>query len=304
MRQALAAQPARPDELGSAFRLIFQYLRTEEREGRVENALRLIRQGELNARGVWVVRSEQALLGAMVCMLVPGASGLVWPPQAASPGGRNDIEDQLLQSALEWLRQGGAKLAQALLLQEERDLAAPLVRNGFVRITGLWYLHHHLGFPAELLAEGRSLQYQNYACCDRDAFHDTLLRTYEGTQDCPEVNGIRSLSEVIQGHQAQGIHEPARWWLARDADRPVGVLLLTEIPEWHGWDISYVGVVPEARRQGVGRELTRKALRDAQAAGAARVTLAVDVRNQPARSLYQSLGFELFDQREVYLATW
>ncbi len=79
---------------------------------------------------------------------------------------------------------------------------------------------------------------------------------------------------------------------------------MTEIPEWHGWDISYVGVVPEARRQGVGRELTRKALRDAQAAGAARVTLAVDVRNQPARSLYQSLGFELFDQREVYLATW
>jgi ribosomal protein S18 acetylase RimI-like enzyme len=304
MHQSLAAAPARPDELEPAFRLIFKHLGSTEREARVENALRLIRRGELDAQGVWIVRDEEAILGAMVCMLVPGASGLVWPPQAASPRWRIDIENQLLRSALDWLRQGGAKLAQALLLQEEKNLAASLERNGFVHITDLWYLHHHLGFPAELLTENRSLLYEAYTRCDRDLFHETLLRTYEGTQDCPEVNGMRSLSEVIEGHQAQGSHDPARWWLAHNADRPVGVLLLTEIPEWHGWDLSYVGVVPEARCQGVGRELTRKALRDAQAAGASQVTLAVDVRNQPARSLYQSLGFEPFDQREVYLATW
>ena len=41
--------------------------------------------------------------------------------------------------------------------------------------------------------------------------------------------------------------------MARDGGRPVGVLLLNEDREQDGWDVSYVGVVPEARRRGCGR---------------------------------------------------
>jgi ribosomal protein S18 acetylase RimI-like enzyme len=47
-----------------------------------------------------------------------------------------------------------------------------------------------------------------------------------------------------------------------------------------------------------------KALREARAARVARLTLAVDARNRPAWNLYQKLGFEPYDQREVYLAIW
>lgn len=287
-----------------AFQLIFRYLPKEERASRVANALRLTEQHELDQHGVWVVRGHDELLAALVCLPVPGASALVWPPQAVPHSRRLEIEGQLLDAALGWLRERGIKMAQTLLSSTEIELARPLERNGFVHITNLWYLRHDLGFPMELLAAEKPLYYQSYVSCDRDLFHKTLIRTYEGTLDCPEVNGIRDLKEIIEGHQAQGRHDPRRWFLAFVENIPVGVLMLTEIPEWQGWDVSYVGVVPEARGRGVGRELTCRALRDAQSAGAVQVTLAVDDRNYPARNLYERLGFEAFDERLVYLAIW
>ena len=82
------------------------------------------------------------------------------------------------------------------------------------------------------------------------------------------------------------------------------MLLLTELEDVDGWDLSYVGVVPEARRVGVGRDLVQKALAETKAAGASQLTLSVDTRNAPAWNLYAQLGFEVFDQREVFLAVW
>jgi ribosomal protein S18 acetylase RimI-like enzyme len=118
------------------------------------------------------------------------------------------------------------------------------------------------------------------------------------------VNAVRDLSEIIEGHQAQGRHDPERWWLAFERDQAVGVLITTELPESGTWDVSYVGVVPEKRGRGLGRELMRKALMEARAAAATQMTLSVDLRNQPAWNLYRSMGFETFDHREVYLAVW
>jgi ribosomal protein S18 acetylase RimI-like enzyme len=304
MQESLQPRPARPEEWAQAFQRIFQYLPQEDRQTRVDNALRLMRQGELEPDGVLVVADKQRLLGAMVCLPVPGASGLIWPPQASEESTQQEIEDQLLSCAIRWLQQRGAKLGQTLLAEKETCLAAPLERHGFVHITSLWYLRHNLELPAGPDAAAPELAYQAYLSSCSDLFHQTLMRTYEQTRDCPEVNGVRTLEEIVAGHQAQGIYDPARWLLALQAGEPVGVLLMAEISEWQGWDLSYIGVVPEARGRGIGRELTRKALGDARAAGATQVTLAVDTRNRPAWSLYLDLGFEVFDRREVYLAIW
>jgi ribosomal protein S18 acetylase RimI-like enzyme len=130
------------------------------------------------------------------------------------------------------------------------------------------------------------------------------LETYEGTLDCPEVNGVRELDEIITGHRSQGTHDPARWRLVSDENGPVGVLLLAEIPEWNSLDVSYLGVVPGQRRRGIGKDMMRWSLGEALAAGCSQVTLSVDERNRPAWSLYRELGFDSYDRREVYLAIW
>jgi ribosomal protein S18 acetylase RimI-like enzyme len=295
-------EPARPEELEEAFNLLFRHP-PEQRAGRVANALRLVHTGELNPAGVLVARAGPTLQGAIVCMPVPGASGLVWPPQArAEPA--TEVEDALVRQAASWLRGQGARLGQALLAPAEVHLAAPLERNGFAHVTTLWYMQHDLDLPYSLVRAGDRLVYESYADGRRDHFHQTLLRTYEATLDCPEVTGVRALEEILEGHRAQGEYDPARWWLAREGDRPVGVLLLSGLPERNAWEVAYVGVVPEARRRGWGRELLHKALRAAHASEADHLTLSVDARNRPAWRLYLDLGFESYDCREVYLAVW
>lgn len=290
---------ARPEDLAPAFRLIFRHVPDEEREPRVLNALELIRLKLLDPAGVKVARAADRVVGAVICAPVAGAGGVIWPAQAVDLPEQDDIEDRLMQEAVGWLKSRGAKLAQALLADHERDLGPRLERSGFAHVTDLWYMRH--GLKSAEPAPPETLHYETYADCDRAVFQQTLVRTYEDTRDCPEVNGVRNIDEVIAGHRNQGDHDPHLWWLARAGAEPVGVVLLTSMPEWNGWDLIYLGVVKGARGRGVGRELAMRAVAAARAGGARQLTLSVDVRNQPAFHLYRAAGFEAYDQRAVYL---
>src|SRR5438046_2786466 len=97
-----AIAPARPRELEDAFRLIFRRVAEEEREARVTNALHLVRQGELDPAGILLATEGGAPVGAIACLPVPGASGLVWPPQAVPGPGRAAVEDALVRHATAW----------------------------------------------------------------------------------------------------------------------------------------------------------------------------------------------------------
>jgi ribosomal protein S18 acetylase RimI-like enzyme len=144
-----------------------------------------------------------------------------------------------------------------------------------------------------------SLSFGPYSDANRQIFHETLARTYDGTRDFPEMNGVRSVEDVLHGHRSAGSN-PARWWLA-SAGEPVGVSMLSPSDDGSGLDLSYVGVVPERRGQGFGEELVVKAMAEAKADGAPELTLSVDARNEPALRVYRKLGFEAFEVREVFL---
>ncbi len=311
MSPTVRVEPARAEEREAALGLIFQHLPDAERGPRVANALTLVAQGELDPEGLLVARRGGTLVGAMVVLLLPGSSGLVWPPQALEESSADPILNLLIQHALHWLRRRGAKVGQAILVPEEAERAAPLAANGFRHVTSLWYLRHRLRWPDPetkkrftACLHRRGVVFRAYPDCDPAIFQETLLQTYEGSQDCPELNGVRDPADVLAGHRGQGRHDPGRWWLLLEDGRPAGVLLLTAIPEWDALDISYLGVVPEARGRSLGQVLAARALQEAGRAGVAQLTLAVDSRNRPAWDLYHALGFEAYERREVYLALW
>lgn len=296
---------ARPDERAQAFRLVFKHLPREDRENRTANALELVRAGEVDPGGILVARSGSCIRGAMIGLSIPGAGSLVWPPRVRSrlpaPG---PLEDLLVQRVSDHLRRRGAKLGQALLLPEEAHLAPPLERNGFRHITALWHLRHDLDLPATRPTAAERFTYRPYDAATAGLFEQTLWGTYEQSLDCPEVTGVRDLPEIMEGYRRQGVHRPDWWWLAYAGGRPAGVALLVQTPGTRAADLSYLGVLPAARRQGLGREITCRALLHARQAGMTHVTVAVDGRNRPAWELYRGLGFQLVEQREVYLAIW
>jgi ribosomal protein S18 acetylase RimI-like enzyme len=300
----LQPEPARTEELAPAFRLLFSHLPHDECDKRLSNALLLLERGELIADGVFVLRGPKGIRGSILCLPIVGATALVWPPHCVADESTSSNEDRLVRRATDWLKAQGVKVAQALLSVEENGLGASLQRNGFRHVTHLCFYRHDLE-PAGLRPDRPlQLEYRTYEECDAEVFQQTLGRTYLESQDFPEMNGVRTVAEVILGHQSQGRYDPSRWFLALVEDRPVGVLLLTELAESGDWDLSYVGVVPEARRHGFGSDLVRKALIEAHYADAMYLSLAVDGRNLPALEMYRRLGFEPYDRREVYLAVW
>lgn len=60
------------------------------------------------------------------------------------------------------------------------------------------------------------------------------------------------------------------------------------------WIIECVAVVPEARGRGVARALLRRLLDRGRAAGHAAAGIAVTLGNEPARRVYEALGFQMY----------
>jgi mycothiol synthase len=56
-------------------------------------------------------------------------------------------------------------------------------------------------------------------------------------------------------------------------------------------DVAHIGVLPEYRGRGLGRELLRWGVQHLRACGAAGITLAVESRNDRALALYEQTGF-------------
>jgi ribosomal protein S18 acetylase RimI-like enzyme len=294
---------ARPEQRAAALGLFFQHLDDDERAFRVERVGQLIASGEVAADGLLICSSGNALAGAVMALALPGATGMVWPPGVQPGFSKTAVEDLLVQHANHWLEAHGCRFGQALLQASESSLGVSLARNGYSHITNLLYLQKLL--TTDLAGPGVhkliGLTYQGYIKCDREVFHSTLLASYEDTLDCPELNDTRTAVEILAGYQAVENCRPDRWSLAWHGGKPVGVLLLTESSASTSWDLSYLGVPPAARGRGVGRTLTLRALHEAHAAGALRMTLTLDRRNEPAWQLYRGFGFEVYQERMVYL---
>ncbi|MFM7132906.1 MAG: GNAT family N-acetyltransferase [Planctomycetota bacterium] len=117
-----------------------------------------------------------------------------------------------------------------------------------------------------------------------------LERSYLDTLDCPGLAGVRRTRDVLDGHFGAGARERI-WLVARERGAAGAVCLLNASADRGSAELVYLGVAREARGRGVARALLVEGMRRCADAGLRSVTLAVDARNDPARKLYDALGF-------------
>src|SRR5215475_14155673 len=75
-------------------------------------------------------------------------------------------------------------------------------------------------------------------------------------------------------------------------DRELVATVMAGYEGHRGW-INYLGVAPECRRRGLGREIMAEAERLLRAEGCPKINLQVRTTNQEVLAFYQSLGYAL-----------
>jgi ribosomal protein S18 acetylase RimI-like enzyme len=112
-----------------------------------------------------------------------------------------------------------------------------------------------------------------------------------------EFGDERPLAEFARANLIPGLirHGGARVFLAYDADRPVGLALcllgFSSFKAKPLLNIHDIAVTPEARGQGVGRELLAAVEEHARGLGCCKVTLEVRSDNTRAMAAYRRAGF-------------
>jgi mycothiol synthase len=291
---------AAPDDLMPALRFLLGNV--DDLELRVECCRDAFAVGDYDSDGLFVARdSSGRVSGAALVQKMPGALGVAWPPRGESSA----MEDALSQAACDWLRECGVKVCQAFASALENADMTPLERNGFNRVTQLVYLRRDVdlesgwGGPPDSDAKcspGTDILTQEQV--------DVLIASHEETLDCPELNGLRTPEEVCDSY-FPGNQSTNAWWLTNGEEgKLVGVLLFDKGPEPSVLELSYLGLIPSARGQGLGGAALTHANRIAGESGNRFVSVTVDARNEPALRLYNRYGFVETDRRDVYLAVW
>jgi ribosomal protein S18 acetylase RimI-like enzyme len=262
----------------------------------------LLKSGRDNEIVLLAAHEDDRLVSAQLAQSLPGRAAVVWQPQFADAknSGRNEVAGALFGRLDAELVHSGAQLAQALLPIRDRDSAERFAIGGFTHAADLLYLAANLDGIGDV-PTSLSFDVEAFEAGEEERLAALIDRTYVGTLDCPQLDGLRKATDVITGYQSVGEFHTELWLIARHRDDDVGCLLINLHPGVRHAEIVYIALVPEVRGRGWGSELVKKAVELARRANAERIVLAVDAANRPAIRMYERLGFFEFDRRAVWV---
>jgi mycothiol synthase len=306
---------------GPALEVLYRRIPEALRYRLIVEVLDEARRGEIDLSGLWIARERTGrIIGALLTQPLAGKAAAVWAPEVMPSWRRPSLAAGLIKAALADLKARGFLLAQAVLDESAGSRAArDLKRGGMPPVTELLYLERDTSLA---LAKGDSEFTQGESrdgpCGSRTGaafewwpfepaleseFRAVLQATYSGSLDMPELEGTRSLDDILESHRATGRFVAERWRLGRVPGKPdaASVLLMSEVSGRDAWEVVYLGLTPPARGLGLGQDVLRHAI-ELAGCHVSRLELAVDRRNIPAARLYQSTGFIARDRRTVHLA--
>ena len=290
------------DKRRDALAILYQHLSPIERAAQIE---RLLAPGSVRLDGLIACHGPKDLAGVVFCMSSPGRVMMMWTPRLASSipaKEQKEVLASLVEAAKNYGREHRARFVQLLGDEPQPPFDTILNEKGFFILTQLVYARRPIT-PGETVPPlPAGIELVSYSESLHEALLGILSESYEGSLDCPEMNGIRSMEDIFESHRGDQPFDPERWKLVRADGKWIGCLLLSAIERDRLIEISYVALLPAARGKGLGRVLTREAIRYAVSVGYDAVVLAVDARNAPALGMYEDEGFNPWDFREVFLS--
>lgn len=273
----------------------------EDAADQARDALVLTESGEIGLDGLIAAWSDGVPLAAGLFCLGPDGSANVWPPEVrpgcATP---QTLATDVLREMAARIDAAGSPLAQSAIDPERHDQRSTLESVGFRKIADLLYLQRPLDrdIPVARPVDSGVADFRDEIA---SRFAAVISRTYVASADCPAFAACRPADEALRSYRYVGEFTPQRWRLVEQAGDDLGVILVNDRPDTRAREIVYLGVVPEARRQGIARSLIEAALAEAAADGLDAVLTTADAENAAAVSLYRRLGFFDAGTRSVFV---
>jgi ribosomal protein S18 acetylase RimI-like enzyme len=257
-------------------------------------------QIELAGGGLFTAMRGEQLRGAAWGQRQPGNTAVFWPPQLV-PGEGEQTAYGLAAATVDELNRAMIDMVQVLLPAGDSGHVGVIQAVGFSHLADLIYLAWETSQIAAPRSTNDELQFAGYLPSQRGRLGALIERTYAGTLDCAALNNARGIDDVIDGYEATGVFRAENWLFVERSGEDVGVLILADHPQARHWELVYMGLVPEVRGRGWGRQITEHAQILAQHASVERIVLAVDAVNEPALRMYSMAGFRSWDKRRVYV---
>ena len=288
---SVTIRPARPAEYVNAIQLLFGGHSPDLSEAQVREFIASTQErgGDLGMLHV----GERGGTLTLACMPLtsPGRTMLMFTsPTPAKP--LRQATSRLIDAVCLAAADRNVQLAQVLLEPGDDALHRIYADAGFESMAELIYLS---GAPRRAASPPQlppAFRWAHYSESTHDDFVRTIHESYRDGLDCPALNGIRDMRDVIEGHKGSGGEfEPKLWSLLLEANIPRGVLLLSTSGRGDEvMELIYLGLTPESRGRKLGGILFRQALSEAAGRGNDRLSLAVDAKNIPALKLYYRNG--------------
>jgi GNAT superfamily N-acetyltransferase len=285
-------------EIEPSLRLILGGTRGHAADEQVLDFLTFAIARKIDVNQIWLAAIDGSIEWALLPVNSPGRTTLLFSPARLPRRRHRHVIGALTGRVLSQQAKAGVLLVQLLLDPADKDVIAIYLAAGFERLADLAYLQADVRGtePLPPLPVGWSMR--TYEASAHAAFADTIARTYEGSRDCPTLNGKREIDDIIAGHQASGDFDPKLWFLLSDeSGQSLGTLLLSRTAGNGQVELVYVGLVPQARGRGVGDLLIRWSLAVVGLENRRHLSLAVDAANQPALRLYFRHGFSRVGSR-------
>jgi mycothiol synthase len=290
--------PVSAPQWTEALQLLYGYLPEPQRRQQV-SAMRAADAALKQPAGMFAAYRDGQMAGVVQARVQPGCCAEFALPQL-TPGEAASTTHLLMQAAEDWMRQQNVRMAQIMLADPPPSQIALLSAWGFAYVGDLLYLMCGADkFPGEPPAS--SLEFEAYSSANHGRLARVVTQTYEQTRDCPGLNGVRQVDDVLASYQATGIFDPQRWLIARYQQEDIGCLLLADFPQHDNYELVYMGVAPAHRGRRWGVEIVRYAQWRTRQAGRSWLVLAVDAANQPAIDMYAAAGFQTWECRQAYV---
>ena len=286
-------RPVQRAEVHAALQLILGTQGRPAAEEHVVDFLRYAIYRGLDLNDIWLATHSGKMVWAVLPVISPGKTMLLFSPTHVPAGYQDTSVRPLVERVVSHYQNRAVELAQVLLDPGDRGAVAMFKTCRFDPLAELIYLDRDVRRGTDS-ALPRGFSWDGYSATTHADFAGAVSATYDGSLDCPRLNGRRHIDDVIEGHKAAGEFDPKLWFLLRDytngSAKSAGVLLLNRSTRTDSLELVYLGLARSYRGKHLGDAMMRHAMNTASAIGSRRLSLAVDSNNAPALRLYQRHG--------------